>query len=352
MSWSVGKSPGPIGIDVGRHHVKAAQFNRSSGGWRIAAAASMPRTETGSDIQRADVRRLCDVLAKGKFKGRHIVLAVPSDKLLTTIMRLPPRTSGAPIEQIARSELARMHECDPETFEMACWDLPAPARAGESTYVMAAVCLHVEANALLDAFEAEGLHVQGLEIHASAAARACAPMLEGVSGIAAILDPGWSLERLVLLYQGVVVYERKRAKGGLHALVASLADHLKLKAQSVERLLMAGGLVSPQAGEGDDSQAAETIRAAAAAHFDTMVEEMRMPVSYVSNQYPDAAMDRMLLIGGGAEIPGLAEYLDSRLEFEVRNVRLADLTGCSRKLDEAHGPALTVAVGLGQYGQR
>jgi Tfp pilus assembly PilM family ATPase len=160
------------------------------------------------------------------------------------------------------------------------------------------------------------------------------------------------MERLVLLYQGVVVYERKRAKGGLHAIVASLADHLQLKAQSVERLLMAGSLVSPQAGQGDDSEAAETVRAAATDHFDTMIEEMRMPVSYVSNQYPDAAMDRMLLIGGGAKIPGLAEYLDSRLEFEVRSVRLTDLTACSQELEEAHGPALTVAVGLGQFGQR
>ncbi len=352
MDWSVGKSAGLIGVDVGGRHVKVAQFNRSSAGWRLEAAASIPRTETGSDIKRPEVRRLCEVLARGPFKGRGIVLATPSDKLMTTIMRLPPRGSGAPIEEIARSELARMHGCDPDTFEMACWDLPAPARAGESTYVMAAACAHDEANALLDVFEAEGLDVQGLEIHASAVARACAPALEGVPGISAILDLGWSLERLVLLYQGVVVYERKRPRGGLHALVASLKDRLKLGAERVERLLTAGGLVSPQAGEGDDPEVAEVVSAAAAAHFDTMVEEMRMPVSYVSNQYPDASVERLLLIGGGAKIAGLAEYLGSRLEFDVRNVRLADLTDCWQELEELHGPALTVAVGLGQFGRR
>ena len=346
------KSAGLIGVDVGGRHVKAVQFNRSSAGWRIEAAASMPRTEIGSEITRPEVHRLCEVLAKGPFKGRSIVLAAPSDKLMTTIMRLPPRASGAPVEQLARSELARMHGCDPETFEMACWDLPDPARAGESTYVMAAACAHDEANALLDVFEAEGLDVQVLEIHASAVARACAPVLEDVSGIAAVLDLGWSLERLVLLYQGVVVYERKRPKGGLHALVSTLKDRLKLGAERVERLLMAGGLLSPEADEGRDKEVAETVRAVAAAHFDTMVEEMRMPVSYVCNQYPDAGTERLLLVGGGAKIAGLAEYLGSRLEFDVRNVRLADLTDCWQELDQTHGPSLTVAVGLGQFGRR
>ena len=346
------KSFAPIGLDVGGRNVKAVQLNRSSAGWRIEAAASMPRAEPGCDITRQEVRRVCEMLDKGSFRGRHIVLTAPSEKLLTGIMGLPPRTSGAPIEEIARLELSRMHNCAPEAFEMACWDLPAPARAGEATYVMAAGCPHAEANALLEVFEAEGLEVQGLEVHASAAARACGPLLEGISGIAAILDLGWYLERLVLLCQGVVVYERKRAKGGMETLVKSLAADLDLSAEDVERLLTDRGLEPPQAGEGSPPEAGEKIRAAAAAHFDAMIEEMRMPLTYVSNQYPDAPTESLLLIGGGAKIPGLAGYLDSRLDFDVREVRLTDLAQCGRKLGQGDGPALAVAVGLGEFQEK
>jgi len=346
------KSFAPIGLDVGGRNVKAVQLSRSLVGWRIEAAASIPRAEPGCDITRQEVRRVCEVLDKGPFRGRHIVLAAPSEKLLTGIMGLPPRTSGAPIEQIARLELSRMHNCAPEAFEMACWDLPAPDRAGEATYVMAAACPHAEANALLDVFEAEGLEVQGLEVHASAAARACRPLLEDISGIAAILDLGWSLERLVLLYQGVVVYERKRAKGGIEPLVTTLAADLKLGPEHAERLLMGGGLGPPQSRQGPPEEAAAKVRQAAAHHFDRMIEEMRMPLSYVSNQYPDAPMRRLLLIGGGAEIPALADYVEAKLGFEVRKVVLTDLAKCPQKLAGVQGAALAVAVGLGQFDQR
>jgi len=346
MRWPAGTSRSPIGIDVGARQIKAVQLSGTGPARRVEAAAVVPRT--GADLKQ-EARHVRDALAGGRFKGTDIVLAMPSDKLLAGIFELPPRDSGAPLEQIARAELSRLHKCDGRSFEMAYWDLPAPVRVGAGTHVMAAACLHADADAFLDAFESQGLQARGLEIHASAAARACRPVLPDRGGIAAILDLGWSLARLVLLHQDVVVYERKLAKGGIESLVAAEADKHERNADAVEHLLIAHGLDAAPRADDADAEALEDLRDAAQQHVAGIIEEMRIPLSYLGNQYPDAPVERLLLIGGGASIPALQASLASRLEFEVRVVRLADLAACPPALDADHGPALTVAIGLAEF---
>lgn len=119
MSWPVLTNCSPIGVDVGERCMKALQFSRGGGKWRISAAAGMKREHQGAGITGQEVRRLREQLTESGFRGNRLVLAVPGEKLLTGIMELPPADSGAPLEMLARSELARMHKCDPQSFEMA-----------------------------------------------------------------------------------------------------------------------------------------------------------------------------------------------------------------------------------------
>jgi type IV pilus assembly protein PilM len=346
VSWRSRTSCRPIGVDVGARHIKAAQLAPAGGGWRVVAAATLPRSEVGGPVDVSDVQGLCRALSSGPFRGKDVALAVPAEKLMTGILELPPRTSGAPLEQIARAELSRMHNRLPASLEMNCWDLPAPARAKDATYVMAAGCVHEDADALLDAFEDAGLTVRRLEIHSVAVARACRPLLADVEGVASILDLGWTWARMVLLYRGVVVYQRNLSKGGLGQIAASLAEEHDLSSERVERLLAAAGLTGT--GEGEDVETLERIRPGAQAYFDAMAEEMRMPLSYLANQYPDALAERLLLIGGASTIPGLRERVGEKLGIEARIVRPGDLTEAAGDLGKDLGPAFAVAVGLSQ----
>ena len=234
--WS-GTSSLPIGVDIGGRHIKAVQLRGGPGRWSIFAAESIARDNPGDPVERDDIAQLRELLSGGSFKGRRVVLAVPSNQLMTGIMEFPPRASGAPLEQLARVELSRMHRSEVGSFEMACWDLPAPARAGEATYVMAAGFRHEQAGELVDVAEAGGLDVHALDMYALAISRACSPLLEGVTGIAAILDLGWDHAGLILLYQGVVVYERKLVKCGTGSMANSLGRELKLHHDKAEELV-------------------------------------------------------------------------------------------------------------------
>jgi len=340
----------PIGVDIGGRQIKAVQFKGRPGRLRISAAAGAPRRNPGASVEQADISELRGLLAANPFKGRNVVLAVPDGDLFSGILELPPRSSGAPIEQLARTELSRMHRCDADSFEMACWDLPAPARAGESTYVMASGFSHEKANTLLDTVEAEGLNVHALDIHASAVSRACEPLLEGVTGIAAILDLGWDQADLVLLHQGVVVYERKLTKCGIDGIAAQAGEELKLEPAEVEKFIRQVGLTRQSADVSPGTIGA--VNKAVADYCQTLGDEMRIPLSYLANQYPDAPPETLFLIGGGGRIPGLEQHLDSMLDFSVRAVRVSDLAQCGSEVDEQFGPSLVLAAGLGQFEEK
>lgn len=339
----------PIGIDVGSRHFRAVQLHRTAPSWRLAAAATIPRSASGAAVEVAEAAQLRAQLAERGFRGQSIVLAVPGDRLMTGIMELPPRDSGAPIKELARRELSRMNGCDPGSFELACWDLPAPVRAAQTTFVMGAACRHEDANQLLDAFEQGGLHVEALDVRSLAIARACAAMLTGIEGIAGILDVGWCASQLVLLYRGAVVYERNLAKCAIGTLIEKLAVKLSLRVDAVEPIVIdrscsIGPDVSPPAGEVQQA-CADT----AAEHFGAAVDEMRIPLSYLSNQYPDAGLELLLLAGAGASALGLRQHLGQTLGAEVRVISPTALVDCAGMLDEECGSALAAATGLGQF---
>ena len=340
----------PIGLDIGRRYVKAAQMS----GPRLTAAVSIPRAGDGAALETGEIRQVAEVLRGRPFRGRSVVVAVPPDKLMTSILELPPRSSGAPLERLARMELARCHQVDAEAVEMACWDMPSPvaARAANRTYVMTVACRHADADALVDSLEAEGLLVRAMDVHALAIARACrdasGPAGSSAGDTAAILDVGWASSRLVLLYQGTVVYERNLTRCGVGKLAGLFGDG----PDGVQ------ATPAPPVGEATTGPggAAVTPRQPPAsdrgrAQLDAIAGEISTPLSYLANQYPNAVTRQLLLVGGGAAgaaVPGLAEFLSHKLNVQVRAVEPSELCSSDGSVDPL-GPSMALAIGLARY---
>lgn len=316
-------------------------------GGRLTAWTCLNRTGEPGILYPQDARRLVEAIRCGPFRGRSAVLAVGPEKLLTGILELPPRSSGAPVDQLAMSELARRNGADVQAMEMSCWDLPSPARAANRTYVMAVACPHADADSLLDVVEKAGLDVLAVETQATAAARACGRLLDDISGTGAILDVGWASSQLVMMYQGIVVYQRNLAKCGVESLAKALAKDPQTDAALVAGLLSGEGIESYLAAGKDG------LASAISTYLEALAAEMRIPLSYLANQYPDAAVKRLLLIGGGARIPGLAAFLTRSLTLDARIVKASDLGLCDPQAESSGGgSSLAIAIGLAKYSQK
>ena len=80
-----------------------------------------------------------------------------------------------------------------------------------------------------------------------------------------------------------------------------------------------------------------------------MVAELRTSFSYVAHQYPDAPLQSLLITGGGAAIPGVAEYLETALGIAARTASPADVLPCSPSIPTT--PSHMTALGLSLYSE-
>ena len=340
-----------IGVDIGGRTMTAAQLLVCGQEYRVQALCLLPRAEAEGPVSAADALVLRRVLKRQGFSGSRIVIAAPQEHLLRAALELPAKVSGAPLGQIARMELSRLHNVEPDSFEMAHWELKAPDSAKPVTQTLAVGCPHEAANALLDVFEGAGFDVAGLDAPGAAAARACAPLILAPPEITAIVDLGWHSTSVLFVCGSALLYERSLEKAAIGALARKLTEAFGIPLESAQHVIDTVGLVSEEPTSDFDRQTVEAIRRHTRAHFDRLVEELRVPLSYANHQFPGAGVQRLLFIGGGAGVNEFGSYLGPRLGVEARATAPSDLMESPAELlGKAGNPALTMAVGLAQFG--
>ncbi|MFA9476849.1 pilus assembly protein PilM [Phycisphaerales bacterium AB-hyl4] len=351
MVFSFSTTRSAIGVDIGSRYVKAAQLSYGRDGVAKLSAGLVLERESPAEVFSADEAcRLMTVLDRRGFVGRELVATVPSESLMTSLLTLPPRGSGAPLTEIATAEMARTHRVDADALEVAYWDLPSGAKP-DVTPVMAAACRHEHAEALLDALEWPGFEVLALDAEGWALCRAARTWMTAEQPLAAAIDIGWRGVNFVLLHGASVVYERTLGGTGMHALSEMIHREQALEQPVIDYLLGQVGLSrDSDTVDPDDLRLAERLRGPLEQHVDALVQELRLSVSYATHQYPNATLDRLLLSGGGAMVRGLAEQLGQALEMEA--VVMTPSAICQptvRGLNESAEASLSVALGLAMY---
>jgi len=372
-----------IGIDVGTQNIKAAQLCRwdpaprepSDGQYHIVALALFPRVKPAEQIDAQEILSLRGSLRRQGFCGNDVVLAAPDEKLLRGILELPGRASGDAVRQMARMELSRLHHVAPDSFEIVYWELADASKSGvrladkpkPTTQTLAFGCPHDVANAYLAAFEEAGLNVTALDIRSAAAIRACLPLTAPAAvlrqedaGVTCLLDLEWNSTKLLLVWGQTLIYEKFISNKCIALLSVRLSKKFGLPQSLAYQIVRAVGLspasaaviLQKDAGWSSelDQKSVEAIRKMLMNHFDTVAEELKIPLAYASQQYPDKAIERILLIGDGARILGISQYLADILGIEVSPAAPSDLVS-SAVPTMAGNPDLTVAVGLAKFAE-
>jgi len=348
---TVGSSRTVIGVDVGRRTIKAVQLTTSADGYRASALSLLPRPEPEKEVCRADAEALRKVLKRQGFSGRRIVVAAPEERLVRAALELPSKVAGAPIGQIVRMELSRLHNIAPDSFEMAYWEWRTPDGAKPMTRTLAIGCPHDAANNVLDIFEGEGFDVVALDVRSAAVARACEPLLQAAPQITAIADLGWRSTGVLFVCGRSLLYERLMEDISMAELTGKLAEAFGITPEEAQQVANTVGLTADQPVNGIDRETLDAIGKHLRSHLDRLLNELRAPFSYVNHQFPGEGVKRLLLIGGGAAIPQLPSYMKDRLGIDIRPAALSDLVSSPAELlAKAGNPAMTTAVGLARFG--
>ena len=336
----------PIGVDYDGRYLRAAQVARAGDGWRLKAATRVPRVTPGENLGPKDVANLRGTLTRLGFTGRRLVLAAPEEKLAVDTLELPPRGSSAPVDDIARTELARTHGYEPTDAEMIGWDLPRSSRTKDMTQVLAVALRHADADALLDTFDDAGLEVDVLDTAMGALVRACRGLL-AEKGLTAILDCGWDWALLLVLREGTVIYRRLMPENSLRAAAQTIGKNFNLSAESVDCLLEEVGLAGSVRCERAASVPTDAVTTCLRRPLDACAEALQAAFSYAGQMYAGAVPESALLTGLGAAIPGVDRRLEARLNVETQVVIPSDIAPPDPAVtDAARDPALVATVGL------
>jgi len=341
-----------IGLDIGGRVFRAAQGTLRGGAWRMARTARIERAIPldGSPWREPDsseLERLAGTLARRGFEGECVQIAVPRSMLMMQTLELPPRASGAPVEKLARIELARAHRLMPDEIECATWDVPASSRGGDLTHVVACGMRRADGERIAAAFADAGLSIVGIDMRSWAMARG-AGVLSGASGVArALIDVAWDACTLAVSHRGVLVFERSVEDGALRNLYAGVAERLKIGIDVVEAAFDQG-LWSDRAPSCDEAMLVQReCRQSLTTYFDTMVPEVARSLQYAANRYASPIAD-LTLTGEGATIPGLAPRLRQQLGIDGAGIG-AWAPDHGPGVDG--GPDLACAIGLAMAGR-
>lgn len=328
-----------VGVDLEGAAMRAVQATRTPHGIRVDGAAEIARPDPTAPFSGDDLDLLLDVLDRLDFSRTGLVVGMPASSLFSEVLEMPPRDSGAPIEKLAKMEVARIRHREPETFELASWDLPSPARAGEATHMLAVGCEHEPANKLMDMFEAHGASVRALDVRSCALARALGSYT--ASGVTGVVELSWDVTRLVALLGDVVLYERCVEDAGIRAVREEIIRIMDVDAEIADFLLAGGG-----AEQGLNDETGSILESV----WDGAVDEINASLNYAEHRYANADLRRLVLIGAGALMPQATTMLRDALSFEPGVVKLSDLADCDQ-VDEslASSPAMVAALGFAMW---
>jgi Tfp pilus assembly PilM family ATPase len=341
----------PIGIEIGVRSVQAAQLAGSRGNWRFHAGVSVPLPVPNHPTDAAIARHLGDVLYRHGFVGEDVVLAAPVNQLEADVLELPPRSSGAPVEQIARLEMARSAKLENEPFELECWDLPTPSRGAAGASVMAVALRHAHANALLDPFDAAGLNVVAIDARCCALARASMGYQQP-DAMLAVLDVDWDFGQVALISQGMLVYQRSINESQLSMVCRSIGDELQLEEDEIDYVLKHIG-AGAEGADPEMSTLAQSrrIQQLITRYLDTVMNEAETAFQYAAHRYAQTPIKTLLLTGPGAGIAGACGLIASRTNLETRVLSPASIVECPKDLHpRCEDASLTVALGLAMNG--
>lgn len=307
-------SRGQIGVDVGSLAIKFAVAG--SGGAQIRTWGVIPRLEPGSEMGAPEAERLRSVLERRGIELDRIVVGAPPSIATSAVLELPPRSSGAPIHELARVELARIMRSEAEAIEAVCWDVPLGGKSAAGTTVMGVACPTEHASAIATAFERAGLRVDAIEPECLALSRACAAWC-GV-GSCILVDLGASSGRVSVIVGGRVAMERDLGELGVRERIIRAAEQIGVRPETM-RVFGGTGIADPRVSGWRAGR--ECVEGLGAEIAEDAVRAIKESVAYVHGRANGASIERVCLCGWGTEIVGVTERVQAELGVEARVIR-------------------------------
>lgn len=344
--------PHVIGLDIGSSAVRAVQVSahgrRPTTLDRIGQVELPPGAIRDGEVVDGDVvtEALRTLWDRAGFTTRTVAVGLANQQVVVRHVDLP----YLPPAELRSSLELQAQEYIPIPVEQAILDMHVldtyeTEDGARFSRILLVAAQRTMVEALTGCVRAAKLRPVQVDLDAFALLRSLAPprLLPDRDG-EMLLDIGSDTTNIVVHAEGVPTFVRILLMGG-GAITTSLTGALGLSHEQAERTKAAAGMAVAGMAPPDEAARLVTERAS------RFVEEIRGSLDYYTAQ-PDAVpVNRVVLSGGGAQLPNLKERLSSALDLPVEHGHPMQELKIG-KVEYDHGqlidaePRLAVAIGL------
>jgi type IV pilus assembly protein PilM len=307
-------------LDLGMQSMRLAEFSTTREG--ILSLVRGARREflldPALDTSRPEQTRIAiqEILKEWKLKSADVSCVLPSHMVFTRVVPLDvPRGAGGQVEAVVRFEA---QQNIPFPLEEVVWDYAVMGEtpAGAVNVVFVAVKADL-LETVCHAISSTGLNILAVTVAPMAlynAYRHAYP--ETIDSTTLLLDVGSRTTNLVITKSGSF-FSRSIPSGGL-AVTLAIAKDIHAQIEEAEHLKVTRGSVSlgPGFQPPADPVEANLARIARQTLLKTQADIMRS-ISYYRSTLGGMEPDHIMLTGGMAAMPYMAEFLKEKLQKEV-----------------------------------
>lgn len=345
-------SPATVALNIGSQRISMAVFEAAKNGGLVLKAydsesiVSDPALDASRVSQtRIAISSLAQRLKVGKAKTRY---AISGQAVITRFVKLPP-LGGDNIEQLVTFEAQQQF---PFPLNEVAWDYELIESPGEKEVVIVAI-----KNDALDEINAAvngaGLSTSEVDVAPMALFNAFRAAYGEPSESILLIDIGARTTNLLYL-EGKRFFTRSVGVSGA-SVTSAISKEYGVPFIEAESQKVGNGLVA--LGGGHTEQLDESVAALAGVIRNALTRlpaEIARTTNYYRSQHGGSAPTRIILAGGGANLPYTLEFFQEKLNLPVEYFNPLGILSLGKNVDQGlvqrEGHLMGELIGLGLRG--
>lgn len=344
----LGSKGGGVGVDISTSSVKVLSLSSGRQGVltleRYAIEPLAKGCVVDGNIEKIEEVADClkRALRRAGIKAREGMTGLPASSVITKKIQLPADLPESEMEVQVESEAAQYIPFELDEVRVDFTVLGPNPNSPDDVDVLIAAARREKVDDRSAVLQAAGLTPTVMDVESFAARLALENVLsafpdQGRDALFAVVNLGASSTSLTVLLNGEAVYEREQNFGGLQ-LTQDIARTYGLSSEEAEARKRSGDL--------PDSYARDLLQP----FMETLALEVTRALQFFYTATPYNRIDHVLLAGGCAVIPGVADVVASRTQLDVSVVNPFEGMRLGSAIRERQlkvdAPSLLVACGL------
>jgi len=299
-----------IGLDISQTGMKVMSVDPKK--WLVTGYGSIDldpskvqqSLDSGDDYLTRNIKDLLGKSLVGNLASDHAVLGVPAGRAFTRTFTVPPN-SEKHLQEAVELEVEQYIPLPMSTLYV---DYEIIERAKDQLTVLMCAVPRTVVDSCIAIAESAGLRVAMVETSISAVARLLEATEEGHLPTV-IVDIGPASTDIAILDRSIRIAGSLNVGGNTFTL--DIAKKLKVPLENAHQLKILSGLSA--------GSRQQKIQSALNPSLERIVAETRRVMRYYDERIADhRKLEQVLVVGGGANVPGIGEYFTNELVMPAR----------------------------------